>query len=180
MNGAPPTKHEKLDQIDVVVRCVDQRGRQMDEKWGFGRLVSLVPIEWAERFRAQRRKFSGAVWEYDVDAVTRHGNAMLRAYDKLDEMAAAAGAEAIAPEQWEVDGPDGLIVLVRDLRDVSRAQLYGRQAQVWSLDEIASVIRAHPMLVAAKHSFPGATVEAIRPDENLKQGIVEELNDAPY
>lgn len=179
MKGAPPTKHEQLSLIDQIVQSVDQKGREMNDRWGFGRLPLLVPIAMAESFRRQRLKFSGAVWEYDLDAVHKHGEAMLRAYAKLDELAVAAGAKPVPPEQWEFDTPDGLVVLVKDLRDVSRARLDGRQGQVWSLDEVASVIRAHPVLMAAKNAFPGAEVEDIRPPLDLKRSLNDSLEGIP-
>lgn len=88
---------------------------------------------------------------------------MLRAYAKLEEAAIANGATPTPPEQWELETPEGVIVLVRDIADTGRARLDGRKGMVWSLDEVASVIRAHPVLVAAKEAFPGAEIESIRP-----------------
>jgi hypothetical protein len=159
----PPDKCEIVSQIDTVIKAVDRRARELEELWGLGRLPSLVPHELAERFRLQQRKFSTAVWEYKIEEVRKHGDAMLRAYAKLEEVAAAAGAQPAPAEQWEFETDDGLVVLVRDMADTGRAQLHGRKAQVWSLDEIISIVRAHPVLVAAKQCFPGATVESVRP-----------------
>src|ERR1051326_390915 len=161
MKGAPPTKHETLSQIQVIVHSVDQRGREIEHRWGRGRLPKLVPFDLAEKFRVQQRKFSGAVWEYELASVQKHGEAMLRAYAKLEEVAAASGAQPSPPEQWEFETDDGLVVLVKDIADVGRAQLDGRKGQVWSLDEIVNIVRAHPVLVAAKQCFPGAEVRSI-------------------
>lgn len=180
MKGAPPTQAEALSQINQIVRLVDERGRQMDHRWGIGRLPLLVPIEVAERFRVQHRKFSGAVWEYDPAEVQKHGEAMLRAYNKLDELAVASGASLAPPEQWEFETPDGLVVLVRDIKDTGRVELNGRTAQVWSLDEIANVIAAHPMLAAAKAAFPGATVEQVRPAKELRDDLASLSDEVPW
>lgn len=180
MKGAPPTQSEALSQINLIVKSVDQRGREMDQKWGTGRLPMLVPIEVAERFRVQHRKFSGAVWEYELADVQKHGEAMLRAYAKLDEMAVAAGASSAPPEQWEFDTPGGLVVLVQDIKDTGRVELNGRAAQVWSLDEIASVIAAHPLLAAAKAAFPGATIEQVRPAKELRDDIASLSDEIPW
>lgn len=165
----PPDKHERLNQIEVVVKAVDRRAREIEELWGLGRLPSLVPHELAERFRNQQRKFSSAVWAYEPDDVRKHGDAMLRAYARLEEVAAAAGAEPKPVEQWEFETDDGLVVLVKDMADTGRAQLHGRKGQVWSLDEIINIVRAHPVLVAAKQCFPGATVESIRPPLEVRE-----------
>ena len=55
--------------MQVIIKCVDQRGREMDERWGIGRLPMLVPIEWAERFHAQHKLFNAAVWEFHLPLV---------------------------------------------------------------------------------------------------------------
>lgn len=180
MIAPPPTRHEVLDQIDVILKGVDQRGREMDEKWGFGRLPMLVPLDIAERFRSQRRKFSAAIWERNPEDCRRHGEAMIRAYAKLDEIATAAGARHGELDQWEFDTPEGLIILVRDIRQVGQVRLEGRKAKVWSIDEIISVIRAHPILAAAKDYFPGAEVETVRPSIEDKVGLDDALMDVPF
>lgn len=179
MIGAPKTRHEIIDEMQVVINAVDQRGREMDERWGIGRLITIVPIEWAERFRSQRRKFLGAVWEYDSAEVTKHGEAMLRAYAKLDELASATHQPG-PPDVWEFNTPDGLIVLVRDIRRASERLLQGRKGQVWSIDEIVNVIRAYPMLAAAKDAFSGAVIEEIRPPIDVSQKLDDELMEIPF
>lgn len=179
MNGAPLTKHEILDAIDTINRVVDQRGREMDGKWGIGRLPTLVPIEWAERFRSQHRKYSTALWAYELDDVRKHGDAMLRAYDRLDQLATEAGRPGIDPNQWEIEGPDGLIILTKDPKRTDMAELHGRAAQVWSIDEIARVVHTHPILAAAKEAFPGAEIETVRPPIDFNRQLNDDLSDIP-
>ena len=180
MKGAPPTRHAQISDMQVIIKCVDQRGREMDERWGIGRLPMLVPIEWAERFHAQHKLFNAAVWEFDLPLVRQHGEAMLRAYDKLDELARSANGEPLPAHQWEFETPEGLVILVQDLRDTGRAQRHGREAQVWALDEIANVIRCHPILAAAKTSFPGAQVVSVRPSKTTLAELDDELSDIPF
>jgi len=180
MKGAPPTRHDQTSDMQVTINCVDQRGRELDQRWGFGRLPMLVPIEWAERFQAQLTLFNDAVWQFNPQLVRQHGDAMLRAYDKLDQLARDAKGEPLPADQWEFETEDGLIILVRDLRDTGRAQLHGRVAQVWALEEIASVIRCHPILVAAKEAFPGAQLVSIRPSGAAIDHLDDELSDIPF
>ena len=99
MKGAPPTRHGQISDMQVIINCVDQRGREMDERWGIGRLPMLVPIEWDERFHAQHKLFNAAVWEFNLKLVRQHGEAMLRAYDKLDQLAREAKGEPLPVDQ---------------------------------------------------------------------------------
>lgn len=179
MIGAPKHRHEIIDAMQLVIEAVDQRAREMDRRWGFGMLAKIVPIDLAERFRSQRRKFLAAVWDYEEDEVRKHGEAMIRAYAALDATATAERGEPAAPEQWEFETPEGLVILVQDIAQVSRAQLHGRKAQVWSLDEIASIIRNYPALAAAKQAFPGAEIESIRVPIDLKQALDDEVMEIP-
>ena len=180
MKGAPPTRHGQISDLQVIINCVDQRGRELDQHWGIGRLPMLVPIEWAERFHAQHKLFNAAVWEFDLKLVRQHGDAMLRAYDRLDELAREAKGEPLPVEQWEFETEQGLVILVRDLRDTGRAQRFGREAQVWALDEIANVIRCHPILAAAKNAFPDAQVVSVRPSRAALDQLNDELSDIPF
>ena len=165
----------EIDAINAIAASVDARGRSLDEKWGIGRLPTLVPVEWADRFASQCRKFSLALQDWNYPEVQKHGQAMERAYAKLDELATAAGAEQGRPEQWEFETPDGLVILIRDIRRTNQVDTQGRQAQVWSLDEIASVIRNHPEIVAVKTVFPGAEVVSLRPAPDRKKDIDDGL-----
>jgi hypothetical protein len=170
----------ELDSIEAIIGVVDRRGREMDEKWGVGRLPTLVSIEIAERFTSQQRKFSEALHAWDLEQSRRHGEAMIRAYAKLDELAETAGAEHGRPEQWEFDTPEGLVILVRDRSRAAQVDTQGRQAQVWSLDEVRSVIRQHPILAAAKDAFPGAQITSIRPGRDRRDALSDSLEGLPF
>jgi hypothetical protein len=105
---------------------------------------------------------------------------MLRAYDRLDELAREAKGEPLPVDQWEFETEQGLVILVRDLRDTGRVQRHDRAAQVWSLDEIANVIRCHPILAAAKDAFPGAQLVTVRPSRTMLEQLDDELSDIPF
>lgn len=169
----------ELDLIQAILDVVDQRSRVADERWGLGRLATLVPIDLAERFASQKRKLSAAVFSWTAAEVKKHGEAMVRAYDKLEEVATAAGHEPQPAEQWELAGPDGPIILVRDRKRMNQVETGGRRCQVWSLDEIEEVIRKHPILACAKQEFPGAEVETIRPVRAIKTALNDSLEGLP-
>lgn len=174
MTAPPPTKADDMDTIQAILDVVEQKGREMDQRWGLGRLPALVPIEWATRFASQKRKFSDAIWAWKAYESQVHGEAMLRAYVRLDELAVVGGHQPAPPEQWEFETPDGLVILVRDRDRMNQAQTDGRRCQIWSLDEIAEVVRKHPEIVCAKEEFAGAEITNIRP----KREIQDQLNDS--
>lgn len=167
--------HGELLECEKVIQVVDRTARDLERKWGTGRLVTLVSVEWAAKFARQQHKFSSACFEWDVFEVRKHGEALERAYRKLDELAEEAGAEHGKLEQWEFQRDDGsLVILVQDRARMPQVDTQGRRAEVWSIDEIKEIVSKYPMLVAAKQSFPGAEVVSINP----APAIERELNDS--
>jgi hypothetical protein len=176
----PITKHDAYDRIWAMIMAVDERGRQCEERWGTGRLTTLVGVEWADRFKAQHLKFGHACFAQKHEDVRKHGEAMLRAYDKLEELAVSAGADEKPPDQWEIETVHGLIIVVRDRNRMNQAQTFGRACQVWSLDEIESVIRNHPTIVAVKDAFPGAELVETRPAKRVADNLNDSLANVPW
>lgn len=169
----------EMDVIQEILNAVDERGKAMDRKWGLGRLPGLCGIEWAERFANQRRKFGTAVWSWDLNEVRKHGEAMVRAFDKLDELATEAGIEPGPPGQWEFTTSEGLVILVQDRNRMNQVDTGGRQCQVWSLDEIAEVIRNFPELSKAKDVFQGAEVVKLSPRAEIRSKLNDSLEGLP-
>ena len=146
-----------------------------------------MPIDWTERFVAQRQKWQLAIFECagsldaaDLDRVRKHGEAMIRAYDKLASLAVQSGHDPLPATTWEFELEDGTpVILVRDRAELAQVNTQGRAAQVWSLDEIATVIAKFPMIARAKECFPGAEVIQMRTDPLVIGKLDDGLGDIP-
>lgn len=182
VGAPPPTRHEIISAISAMILTVDERARDCNRKWGTNRLPHLVSLEWLERFRSQKRKWETACFECggsplpaDLETVRKHGEAMLRAFDKLEDLAVEGGHLPTPPQQWEFELKDGTpVILVRDRAEIGQVDPKGRAAQVWALEEVADIIAKFPAIVLAKDSFPGAEVIQIR----TAPIVVDELNDS--
>lgn len=179
----PPTKNEIVRTMSAMIRTVDERAQEVNRKWGFNRLPHLVPLDWLEKFRNQKRKWELALFECagspksdDIERIRKQGDAMLRAFDKLEELAVAEGHMPTPPEWWEFELEDGTpVLLVRSRAEMSQVDPQGRAVQIWSLDEIAHVIAKFPKLVlGTKETFPGAEIIQCR----TNPAVVGELNDS--
>ena len=116
-----------------------------------------------ERFDRQAALFNETVSTHDMKAVRRHGEGMRKAWQVLDKYASDCRFCRIDPTVWEVDGPDGLIAVVRTNPEAHAVVREGRAVEVWTLDEVARVIAAHRDTIGeAKRVFPGAQVVAAR------------------
>ena len=184
----PPTKSMVLDSMAAIIRTVDEHARSINRRWGHNRLPHLVPPDWTERFIAQKRKWelacfecTGSLEQDDLDRVRRHGEAMLRAYDKLEELATAAHHFDGPPEQWEFELRDGTpVILVRDRAEMAQIDPKGRTVQVWSLEEIATIVEKFPELIRAKDAFPGAEVIQLGTSRKVHDDLNDSLEGLPF
>ena len=145
--------------IKSVIDGVDHVAVEMENKWGVGRLRLLVEDDMRERFDRQAVLFNEAVFTNDANAVRRHGEGMRKAWQALDKYASDCRFCRIDPTIWEVNGPDGVIAVVRTNPEAYCVVREGRAVEVWTLDEVARVITAHRKTIGeAKRVFPGAEV----------------------
>ena len=181
LQAPPPTMRELQEASWAAIENVCRRARIVEKRWGYGVLPQVVPIEWMERFRAQKQKFELACFEFDHPGIRKHGEAMLRAYDKLEEVAEATGQYPEPLQHWEFTLNTGeLVILVRDRAEMARIDPKGRAAQIWSLEEVADVIAKFPDIARAKDSFPGAEFLPLSPSKRSKDLLNDSLEDLPF
>jgi hypothetical protein len=182
----PPTRHALLASASDLIRTVDEHARVMNIKWGTNRLPHLVPLEWLDRFRAQKRKWELACFECtgspkpeDEATIRKHAEAMLRAYDKLDQIATEEGHTLRPAGQWEFELADGTpIILVQTRAEMAQVtQSSGRNAAVWALEEIAAIIERFPAVCLVKDAFPAAEVIQLRTSKIVVDGLNDSIAD---
>jgi hypothetical protein len=149
------------------IDTADQVATQMELKWGCGRLRLLVSAELCERFDRQRYLFNQGVWHGDLEMVRREASRMIAAWRKLDQAATEMGAAPLSPTVWEITLKDGTVAaIVPDNQQAHAVVAQGRRVAVYSLAEIGRMLEDYRAVSAAKLTFPGASVEAIRRPAN--------------
>lgn len=153
----------------IAIEALDQVAREMELKWGVGRLPALVPTDLAERFHRQVGKLNAAITDEVTGgsiANTEHeAGRMANAWRALDAAAEAAGALPLSPRTLEARLPDGRLLIVCDgPESAHRIAGDNRAAVVWSMAEIAAVLWKFEMVNDAKVVWPGARVEEVRVD----------------
>ena len=188
LQSPPPLKHELLDAASAIIKTVDTHARAVNRKWGFNRLPHLVPLDVTERFRTAKKKYELAAFEaigsldpVHLDELRKRADVMLRAFSKLEHEAVANGHLPVPPQHWEFELEDGTpVILVRDRCEMDQVKPDGRAVQIWSLDEVATVIGKFPELKRAKECFPGAEVIQMRTSKPVKDKLDDELNTLPF
>lgn len=162
--------------ITAHMQGVDQTAREMEAKWGVGRLPLLVSDDLRAKFIRQADKWAdalGTAWNSamltrdQLDAVIGKSAAMRRAWAALDAAAEEAGHRPITPWVWEAVLADGSVAaIVQTDAEAGKVIAEGRHVTVWTMREVANVIDALGVIKLAKSEFPGAKVQASRVDRS--------------
>jgi hypothetical protein len=188
LQSPPPTRHEIAGSIAAMIRSVNERADLCNRRWGYNRLPHLVPLDWLEKFRVQKHKWETACFECagspkpeDIAVVRKHGDAMLRAYDKLEDLAYASNHDPVEVGTWEFELTDGTpVILVRSRAEIGQIKPDGRTVQVWSLEEVVDIIEKFPTIARAKEAFPGAEVIQIKTRKFVGDALDDSLADLPF
>jgi hypothetical protein len=87
--------------IKAILDGVDAIAREMERKWGVGRLRLLVADALRIRFDAQKAKLDAAIATDEEVYIRAQAEGMRRAWLGLDRAATEDGAQPLAPEVWE-------------------------------------------------------------------------------
>jgi hypothetical protein len=140
--------------IQSVLAGVDAVAKDMERKWGVGRLRLVVNDLLRAKFDRQKDLLDDAITANDAAQVEKHGSAMKRAYEALDRSATESGQKPMSPHVWELVVPSTgeVVALVRTEAEAHHAAGRGT---VYTLADIAQIIDALPDAVSAvKAAWP--------------------------
>ena len=153
----------------VDISDVDRIAKLMESRWGVERLPRLVSEFMRMKFEQQRDAFDVAIESGDQDRISDIGAGMIRAWEKLDQVAREQGHRSLPDTIWTVQHPgtgkvvgiyNGNVSLM-ELRDVADAS--------FPLEDLAKFIPN--VLVNALEAFPGSEVGDVRDREALDDEI---------
>lgn len=147
----------------------DDRVTQLEKKWGVDRLVWLVGADLRDRFEKQLGLLNKAIDEQrDVE---HQVEVTLRGVDAVEKAAIAAGVQPLSGQYVEGRMPDGrVLAIVADKHEAAAVRRDGREVVVYSVDEVGQMLAEHSagkLVDAVKAAFPGATVESVKPVEEV-------------
>ena len=152
---------ETHDAFMAEVAAVNRRIDDADNKWGRGRLPSVVSYETRERYVKQFTLWHTACLDGTIAEVTAHGAGMRRAYDFMDQEATTAGVEQMPARCVDGIKEDGRrLVIVQD----AATMVDDETAEVWTAEAAIKLIEAHRPDTAAQvlEAFNGAKIEDYR------------------
>lgn len=146
----------------LAITPVDEAFRASEAKWGVARLERLVGTASLAAYRRGWTLWREAVLEGNADQLEAVGPKMVIALQVMDAEATAAGHKPLSGDRWEAATDDGrVLVVVRtqaEAHAIAREPKDGRDVVVWTMDELARMVRALESVDAVKLAFPGAEV----------------------
>jgi hypothetical protein len=150
---------------------LDELANSLERKWGVDRLPRLVTPETATRFRHWADKLNAAI-EAGADNVADLAGIVERGWRAMEAEALARGCFPLPPMCFSVRSEDHIIEIAFDQAHATaliwQARVEGRTTAVWTLEEVATVLRLHGVAHAAKEAWPGALVTT--PPADMRAG----------
>ena len=167
------------DGIHHAIMPLDKIATDLDMKWGVGRLPSLVSSQTASRFGSAKAKLDKAIRSNDPADVVARVEIMIRGWNVMDAEATERGHQPLSPDIWTYATPDGFKIAVArsDADAIKGIRENDRLAgcAVYSLSEIALILKSQTLLNQTKTVFPGAEVKSVFPSG---KGMIED--DIPF
>lgn len=151
--------HEQA--VSEIVAAVDAVAAEMESKWGRSRLHRLNGALHETKFESQRTRLDGALEANLLAGIRQQGDAMIRAWQAHDRMAAAAGHKPLPHQAIEITLSDGTVVAIVPT-SAHGAQI--RDRIVYTGAEIAELIeRLGAVVLETKRTFLGAEIKSLGP-----------------
>lgn len=152
------------DRIAAAIAPTDTVARAVDQRWGVGRIESLISSSSLTRWHQGRQLYDQAIRQNDADAVERLAPKIAQALRAMEAEAEAAGHAPLSPVAWEAPLADGrVLVVTRTFAEAHALQgsSDGRERVVWTMEELANVLPQLEQIQLAKICFPGARVQPL-------------------
>lgn len=153
---------QQRESAAAILAPLDAVASSMERKWGVGRLQTLIPTEWADKFDSARQKLNLAIDKLDLVALRERAEIMRRGWIKLDELATAAGHQDFsAADVWEVTSPAGRIYAIARTAIDEKNYTPDKDVRVITMEEVARIIDtwdADGFVTEMRSQFPGATI----------------------
>ncbi|KQI67033.1 hypothetical protein AN189_17570 [Loktanella sp. 3ANDIMAR09] len=153
--------------VHYAVAPFDRAARDMDRKWGVGRLPELVTTASAQKFGSAMAKLDAAIASNDPTETGVRAAVCIRGLAALDAEAEAAGAPKASPDVWEIEIDGMKVGIHRDLPDWPAIQEARPDLTLFNLRQVATALKAYSLtadvLAATQDFFPDAKVVRIKP-----------------
>jgi hypothetical protein len=160
------------ERITAVVAGIDHAWREVERRWGCGRLPMLVSDGTRLAMRCGMIRWQDAITAGNVRLVEALAAPLRQGLAAMEAEARLAGHQHLVPDVWEVARDDGTVVaIVRTRAEAGLVVGDGREREVWTLAEVAQCL---PRMVGDfLRMWPGARIDRVtQRDEAAAHALV--------
>jgi len=157
----------------AAVNSVDKVARDLENKWGIGKLQELASPSLAVKFERARQNFSDAANGDDHNYLVQKAENLIVGWQTLEKAAIKKGHKPTDAEVWFAIAPEDQgeykFAIVKHASDVAAVDR-DAHPRVYTLDEIARIISHYEtsMLKTAKEIFPNSKITKIGDNNDAK------------
>lgn len=156
----------RRDVVVAAINSVDAVAREMEMKWGIGKLEELASPKLAVQFERARQNFSEAANGDDEQYLVQKAENLVKGWKALEAQALKNGFSPDDAQVWYAVAPDDVgeytFAVVRYASDAAAVDRE-KYPRVYTLDEVARIIYNFEtsMVRKAKQVFPNAEITKI-------------------
>jgi len=159
---------KRSDICNAAIRSVDKVARDLEMKWGIGKLEELAAPKLAVAFEQARQNFNDAANGDDHNYLVQKADNLIQGWKAVEAYAIKNGNSPDDAEVWYAIAPPDAggdkFAIVKHAADAAAVDRE-KYPKVYTLDEIARIIKAieTDMISKTKELFPDARITKITP-----------------
>ena len=164
----PRFQKDENEQIYELLKPLQVVAREMEQRWGSGRLISLVPADLANKFQTASLNLDHAIKRKKVDVVAEKVTNLIKGWKLLDKAALKYGNEPedhLNPVIWWVTAPTGeRYAIVQHQDDMKRVPETSCD-RIYTIQEVGKIISQFEQsgnLADIKNEFQGSEIISIK------------------
>jgi len=160
-------EEEKAAVIRASLKSVDKVARDMEQRWGIGKLEQLANPALATRFEQARQNLNHALGQESISEVVAKAEDMIRGWRIIEKKVLEAGHKPECEKVWHMVNDEGKKYAF--VNDSSDHVYFDKDITVISMEEVLRIIEAHykELYVDIKSRFPSAEITKITKKDKL-------------
>ena len=160
-------EEEKAAVIRASLKSVDKVARDMDQRWGIGKLEQLASPALTTRFEQARQNLNHALGQESVSEVVSKAEDMIRGWKIIEKKVLEDGHKPECEKVWHMVNDEGKKYAF--VNDSSDHVYFDKDTTVISMEEVLRIIEAHykELYLDVKIHFPEAEITKITKKEEL-------------
>ena len=154
-------EEEKAAVIRASLKSVDKVARDMEQRWGIGKLEQLANPALTTRFEQARQNLNHALGQESISEVVAKAEDMIRGWKIIEKKVLEAGHKPECEKVWHMVNDEGKKYAF--VNDSSDHVYFDKDTTVISMEEVLRIIEAHykELYLDVKTHFPEAEITKI-------------------